>query len=80
MKIIDVTKKLPWKNYNGTMDKTKMNVIVIHHDAVIRPDRYNTLARLVQEANGHIAKGWGHISYHFSIDNIAGETVPSVGI
>lgn len=68
--IIDVTKKLPWKNSNGTMDKNKMDTIVIHHDAVLRPDRYNTMTRLEKETNEHIAKGWGHISYHYSIDNV----------
>lgn len=47
-----------------------MDMIVIHHDAVLMPARYNTLARLKQEAQTHINKGWGHISYHYSIDNI----------
>lgn len=70
MKIINVVKKLPWAKSNGTMDKRKMDTVVIHHDAVIRPLRYGTLARLVKEANGHIAKGYGHLSYHYSIDNV----------
>ncbi len=70
MKIVDVTKQLPWKNSNGVMNKNLMDTIVIHHDAGMRSDRYNTLARLIQEANGHIAKNWGHISYHYSIDNV----------
>jgi N-acetyl-anhydromuramyl-L-alanine amidase AmpD len=52
------------------MHKEDMNVVVVHHDAVLMPARYNTLARLKKEAEGHVAKGWGHISYHFSIDNI----------
>lgn len=70
MKIINVVKQLPKKGSNGTMDPKKMDTIVIHHDAMIIPAAYNTLARLKQEAQLHINKGWNHISYHFSIDNV----------
>lgn len=52
------------------MDPKTISTVVIHHDAVIMPARYNTLARLQKEALEHAAKGWGHISYHFSIDNV----------
>jgi N-acetyl-anhydromuramyl-L-alanine amidase AmpD len=70
MKIINVINKLPWKNSNGKMNKNKMDIVVIHHDAVDMPARYNSLTRLQQEARTHIAKLYGHISYHYSIDNI----------
>lgn len=70
MKIINVIKKLPWKNSNGTMDQKKMDTIVVHHDAVDRPAIYDSLNRLKVEARTHIAKLYGHISYHYSIDNI----------
>ena len=70
MKIINVVNSLKWVKSNGSMRKGDMNVVVIHHDAVFMPARYNTLARLKKEAEYHVAKGWGHISYHFSIDNI----------
>jgi len=70
MKITNVIAKLPWNNSNGVMNKKKMDTIVIHHDAVDRPAFYNTLTRLQNEARGHIAKQYGHISYHYSIDNV----------
>lgn len=72
MKITNVISKLPWSNSNGSMDLKKIDILVIHHDAMDRPMFYNTLKRLQNEARGHIAKGWSHISYHYSIDN-AGE-------
>jgi N-acetyl-anhydromuramyl-L-alanine amidase AmpD len=70
MKIINTIKQLPSKGSNGTMDKNKMDTVVIHHDAMIIPTAYNTLTRLKQESQLHINKGWKHISYHFSIDNV----------
>lgn len=70
MRIIDVRGKLPFKRSNGKMNKSKMNIVVVHHDAMFMPRAYNTLERLKMEANLHIRKGWGHISYHYSIDNI----------
>lgn len=70
MKIINVIKKLPWAKSNGIMNKKTMNIVVVHHDAVDMPARYNSLSRLQQEARTHIAKLYGHISYHYSIDNI----------
>jgi len=70
MKIINVINKLNWKNSNGKMDKRRMDTIVVHHDAVDRPAFYSTLKRLQQQARTHIAKGYGHISYHYSIDNV----------
>ena len=70
MKIVNVINKLPWKNSNGKMDKKRMDTIVVHHDAVDRPAFYSTLKRLQQQARTHIAKGYGHISYHYSIDNV----------
>ncbi len=70
MKIIDVTAKLPFKKSNGKMNFKNIDTVVIHHDAVIRPTSYNTLKRLISEANTHIADNWGHISYHYSIDNV----------
>lgn len=72
MKITDITHKLPFHGSNGTMDKKKMDTIVIHHDGANRPMFYNSLNRYISEANYHINKGWNHISYHYIIDN-AGE-------
>lgn len=71
LKIIDVTKKLPFKRSNGTMDKNAMRYLIIHHDAVYVPARgYNTMERLKHEANAHIARGFSHISYQYVIDNL----------
>lgn len=70
MRIIDITHKLPFKKSNGTMSKKMMDVICVHHDGTNRPLIYNSINRYVGEANYHIAKGWGHISYHYIIDNV----------
>lgn len=71
LKIIDVTKKLPFKRSNGTMKKEDIKTLVLHHDAVpVMTSGYNTMERLKHEANIHIAKGWSHISYHYCIDNL----------
>lgn len=70
-KITDVSKVLPVKGTNGKMDLKKVNVLVVHHDAVYVPaNGYNTMERLKMEANDHIARGWSHISYHYVIDNL----------
>jgi len=70
MNIIDITKKLPFKNSNGKMDMKKMDTLVVHHDGTTRPMFYDSLKRYIGEANYHISKEWGHISYHYIIDNV----------
>jgi N-acetyl-anhydromuramyl-L-alanine amidase AmpD len=70
MKIIDVRSKLPFKGSNGKLDPKKINIVVVHHDAVDNSKAYNTLTRITQEANAHVANGWKHISYHYVIDNV----------
>lgn len=71
MKIIDITKKLPFKKSNGTMKKEKIAMLVVHHDAQFVPSKgYNTLERIKMHANLHISKGWNHLSYHYVIDNV----------
>lgn len=71
MKIINIISKLPFANSNGKMDPKKIDTLVVHHDAVPVPARgYNTLERIKMEAKYHVSKGWGHISYHYVIDNL----------
>ncbi len=71
MKIINVTKQLPFAKSNGKMDLKKIDTLVVHHDAIFVPKRgYNTMERIKMEAKYHISKGWGHISYHYMIDNL----------
>lgn len=70
MKIIDITKKLPWKESNGKLDLNKVNMLVVHHEAVYMPKSYNTLDRIVADAKYQIAKGFGHYAYHWTIDNV----------
>lgn len=70
MKIINVIKKLPWKRSNGTMNKSKMDTVVIHHSASIRPNAYNSLDLYKKFAELHINRGFNHIAYHYIIDNI----------
>jgi N-acetylmuramoyl-L-alanine amidase len=68
--IIDVTKKMPWKKSNGKMDLKKIDTLVVHHEAAWRPERYNTMERIVGFALYHIRKGFGHYAYHYTIDNV----------
>jgi len=70
MKIIDITKKLPWKKGNGKLDLKKVNMLVVHHESVWMPKSYNTLDRIVADAKYQIAKGFGHYAYHYTIDNV----------
>jgi len=70
MKITNIIKQLKWTKSNGSMDKKKINTIVIHHDAEFRLNRYNSIERYKKEAIYHESKGWGHISYHYIIDNV----------
>lgn len=70
MKIINKIKDLRWDKSNGSMKKENIDTLVVHHDAEVRPARYNSLARYQKEAQYHASKGWGHISYHFAIDNV----------
>lgn len=70
MKIVDIRKKLPFKKSNGKMNLNKIDTVVIHHDAVPMTANYDDMKRLIGEANLHISKGYGHISYHYSINNV----------
>jgi len=68
MKIIDIQNKLPYKNSNGEIDKVKY--IVVHHDAQWRPKVYDSIKRYINQAYYHLNKNYGHISYHYKIDNV----------
>lgn len=70
MKINDIRKDLPFVKSNGKMNPKKIDLLVIHHDAVESMKPYNTFKRIEQEANVHVHNGWGHLSYHYVIDNI----------
>lgn len=70
MKLINVTNKLPWKRSNGKLDLKKVDILVVHHEAVYAPARYNTMDRIIADARYQIAKGFGHYAYHYTIDNV----------
>ena len=44
--------------------------IIVHHDAVVRPHDYDSVARLRQEAAGHYNTLGPGLQYHYSIDNV----------
>jgi len=69
MRIIDIRKKLPRK---GEWQKkwAKSSLLVLHHDAVFRPNRYDSLKRYISQANYHISKGWPGLAYTYRIDNV----------
>lgn len=69
-KIVNIVPQLPWAHSNGTMSKDKITRLVIHHEGVKTPMFYDTVKRIKQDAAYHISKGWGHISYHYMMDNV----------
>lgn len=69
-KIIDIHSQLPWDRSVGKNNKNSIKYVVIHHDAEYRPASYDSIARYKAHALLHINKGYGHISYHFRIDNV----------
>lgn len=44
--------------------------IIVHHDAVVRPHDYDTMARLRNEAAVHYNNLGPGLQYHYSIDNV----------
>jgi len=44
--------------------------ICVHHDAVVRPDDYDTMARLRNEAAVHYNNLGPGLQYHYSVDNV----------
>lgn len=44
--------------------------IVVHHDAVVRPHDYDSVARIRSEAAGHYNSLGPGLQYHYSIDNV----------
>lgn len=72
--IINIEKQLPFKFSNGKMDLKKIKYLVIHHEGVVAPARYNTLKKIQGIANMHVsqpARFGGHIAYMYIMDNIA---------
>lgn len=47
----------------------KITSISIHHDAMIRPHDYDSVARYKQEAAGHYNRLGPGLQYHYKIDN-----------
>lgn len=71
MKIINIVKSLPFVKSNGVMKKEKIALLVVHHDAQFVPSSgYNTIERIKMHSRLHISKGYGHLSYHYVIDNL----------
>lgn len=52
-----------------TRPENKITKIVVHHDAVIRPHDYDSMARYRSEAAGHYNSLGPGLQYHFKIDN-----------
>lgn len=44
--------------------------IIVHHDAVVRPHDYDSVARIRSEAAGHYNSLGPGLQYHYSIDNV----------
>lgn len=70
MKITNYIPRLPFVKSNGTMKKEDIKYLIVHHEGVKTPLFYDTYKRTLTDARVHVAKGWGHISYHYVIDNV----------
>lgn len=53
-----------------TRSVSKIASIIVHHDAVVRPHDYDTMARLRNEAAVHYNNLGPGLQYHYSIDNV----------
>lgn len=67
IKIQDISAQLPNTGSNGTRPLKNIRYAVVHHSAVVSDDKYDPIARYKAEANGHIAKGWKRLGYHYTI-------------
>jgi len=72
MNIIDVRSQIIRRGSNGDPHPiNQIQRIIVHHDAQFRPDAYDDLTRLSQQASYHINTGEGDgIQYHYSISNL----------
>ena len=67
MIIKDITSQLPFKTSLGTRTLSSITGVVVHHTAA-KQDARPALERIKADANYHVSKGWGHLSYHYMID------------
>lgn len=65
--IKDITNQLPFKSSLGTRKLSDVKGVVVHHTAA-KQDARPAIERIKADANYHISKGWGHLSYHYMID------------
>lgn len=57
---------------NGTHIRkvSQITSISIHHDAIVRPHDYDSVARYYSEAAGHYERLGPGLQYHYKIDNV----------
>lgn len=65
--IENVSAKLPWNRSIGRRRLSDIKYAIVHHDAQVAEKGDNAMERYKNEANYHIKKGWGHLSYTFKI-------------
>lgn len=64
--MLDIISQLPSKGSNGIRKLNELKHIVVHHEGVFRADS-NTTDHLKADANYHLSRGWGRISYHYCV-------------
>lgn len=57
-----------WSGHNRPLSAIRK--IVVHHDAVVRPHSYDSVARYTEEARAHYDRLGPGLQYHFKIDNV----------
>lgn len=66
--IQSIVSELPWKRSIGRRFAKDIKYAIVHHDAELVGGTYDAIDRYKHEANYHIGKDWGHLSYTFKID------------
>lgn len=66
----DIRNSLPRNGTEDTGHGNDIRKIVVHHDAQWRSANYDSVARYVSQAWGHINSGEDGLQYHIKIDNV----------
>jgi hypothetical protein len=66
--MIDIRGSLPRNGLQDSPHGNDIRKIVVHHDAQWRSADYDSVARYVSQAWGHINKGEDGLQYHYKVD------------
>jgi hypothetical protein len=66
----DIRNSLPRNGLQDSPHGNDIRKIVVHHDAQWRSADYDSVARYVSQAWGHINRGEDGLQYHYKVDNV----------